>query len=379
MRFAALFLFIIIFGSVTRAQKAPARVETLTESSFISKKDGFQIDFPARPARTVSSIDTAFGKTEMVSYKLATSLAYYGVDFIDFPTIINDKAEIALRFESVKAHLTKDAQYRLISETEISFGGNPSVEYVLGNKDTTTTIRGLFMKQRFFQMTVVTNGNPISSTERVKNFNQKATEKFIKSFFVNDLPPPKMAAVKLPKDFGITVENNSFSSKFMGFSLKLPLDWNVVETEQNGLIKDLSAQTAEKYPSRLKNSVAFSFENTEILLVSTKTKMDASVNSSVFMIAAEEVSFPNFSLMKVAEKFVKTYADIGRKVLKTPEVVKINGFDFVWSEIENTELKSKQRLYIANRNGIALEIMLIYQDAAQLKEMLDSLATIKFE
>lgn len=237
MRLLFLFSFIALIGVNVGAQKAsqPPRRANLTETSkadFILKEDGFSIDFPAKPSRETSSIDTAFGKAKMVGYKLPSALVFYGVNYIDFPTIISDKTEIALRFDAVKAGLLANKDFRLLSETEISFGDYPGVEYVFDSKETTATMRCLFIKQRFFQITVITKGSLINSTERVKNFNRKTTEKFINSFSANEPPPPALNAVELPKDFGIEIKNKTFSSQFLGFSVNLPKDWFVLEKER---------------------------------------------------------------------------------------------------------------------------------------------------
>ncbi len=89
MRLATLTICTILLSINIYPQRneSPRREITVAaERVDVLKTDGFKIDFPARPTRTVSTIDTAFGKTNMVNYQLATNLVYYGVTFIDFPT-----------------------------------------------------------------------------------------------------------------------------------------------------------------------------------------------------------------------------------------------------------------------------------------------------
>ncbi len=385
MRPTILFLCLIlvninVFAQIS-ASPPPPRVVTgdSHRNNYILKEDGFQIDFPAKPVRTISSIDTAFGKTNMVNYKLAASLAFYGVSIIDFPTVIEDKTEINLRLDALRIGLLKEPQSRLISETEISFGGNVGREFVLENTETTLTVRALFIKQRFFQLTIATKGSLLRSSDRVKNFNKKTTEKYINSFYVTDLAAPSMTAAELPKDFGIEIKNEKFSSKFLGFSMNVPQNWTIVEKEQTEMFKDLSAQKFENSTAKIDESLAFSLKNTEFLLVATKTQLESSVSSASLLIAAEKVSFPNFVPLKMVEAYSKNYIEASEKVLGKPGSTKLSGVDFAWIEIGDAKLNSRKRIYIANRKGIALEIFLIYQKEDELNILLDSLQSVKFE
>jgi hypothetical protein len=226
MRLSILFLFTTLLITGVFAQNPPppppAAISTTSSSEDVRATDGFKINFPSKPTRTVSKIETGFGKTDMISYQLGTNLAFYAVTFIDFPSVITDKAELELRFDSVKAALLKAPDSRLINEVEISFGGNPGAEFEIENKDTTITTRVLMIDQRFFQLTVVNRGRTSQATERVRNFNRKNIDRFINSFSVTQLPAPKIAAVELPPDFGIKIQDDTFTSDFFGFSIKLP-------------------------------------------------------------------------------------------------------------------------------------------------------------
>jgi hypothetical protein len=111
----------------------------------------------------------------------------------------------------------------------------------------------------------------------------------------------------------------------------------------------------------------------------TKSNLETSAaNNAVFAIAAEKVSFPNFLPLRIAENYLKTFLDNGEKILKTPSSIKLGGADFVWVETENVEKKFKQRLYVANRKGIAFQLLLNYRNDVELKIMLDCLQTIRF-
>ena len=381
MRITILFMCAALTVITINAQKKnppPRAIINAVEQVDVLKTDGFKIDFPAKPARTVAPIDTAYGKTNMVSYRLGTTYGFYGVNYIDFPTVISDKTEISLRFDAVKAALINSAEDRLISETEISFGGNPGMEYVIEGKDTTLTMRCLFIQQRFFQLLIVTKGKLSKSTERVKNFNQKNIDKFINSFSVTELPTPKLTAVELPKDFGIEINSSIFTSRFFGFSIRMPENWSIVEKEQTDVLKDLSVQESENSSEKIQKSLDLSLKNTEVLLFMTKADAETSVNSAVIAIAAERVSFPNFEPKAIADSFVKTFLEPDEKILRQPSAVKIGGVDFSWVEVENTSKKFKQRFYIANRKGIALQLLVIYENETELKTFLDLLTTVKF-
>jgi hypothetical protein len=379
-----LFICTVFLSNNIYAQKKaappppPREIIAVAKQNDILKTDGFKIEFPAKPSRSVAPVETAFGKTSMVSYRLMTNLAFYNVNYLDFPTVITDKTETSLRFAAVKAALIKDAADRLISETEISFGGNPGVEYVIESKDTTLTTRCLFIQQRFFQLVVVTKGRQTKSTARVNDFNRKNVEQFINSFYVNELPKPQTTAVDLPEDFGIEINNSIFTSRFFGFSIKLPENWRIVEKEQTDVFKDLSVQGAENSSEKMQKSLDLSLKNTEILLFMTKADINAAVNSSVLAIAAEQVSFPNFDPKVIADSFLKNFLENDEVILKKTTVTKIGEVDFSWFEIENKVKKIKKRFYFANRKGIAFQLLLIYQNEVELRTMLDSLTTIRF-
>lgn len=382
MKLKVLFFCTVLLSNAIYAQKNPPpprrEITVATEQTDVLKTDGFKIKFPAKPTRSVAPIDTAYGKTNMVSYRLMTNLTFYNVNYLDFPTVITDKNEISLRFDGVKAALTKDAADRLISETEISFGGSPGVEYVIESKDTTLTTRCLFIQQRFFQLVIVTKGRQGKSTARVNDFNRKNVEQFFNSFYVNELPKPQTIAVELPKDFGVEINNSIFTSRFFGFSIKLPENWRVVEAEQTNILKDLSVQEAGNSSEKIQKFLDLSLKNTEILLFMTKADVNATVNTSVFSIAAERVSFPNFDPKAIADSFLKNFLENDEVILKKTSVTKIGKVDFFWFEIENREKNIKKRFYFANRKGIAFQLLLIYQNESELRIMMDSLSTVKF-
>jgi len=383
MRLILLLIITTLLSSSIDAQKrnSPPRqviIKGDAERTGILKSDGFTIDFPAAPTRSVEQFEAAYGKTNMVSYRLSTGLGFYGVNYIDFPTVMTDKAEMNLRFDVMKTALLKNPNDRLISETEIVFGDNSGVEYVIENKDATITMRGLFVRQRFFQLLVVTKGRMSKASEKVKTFNRKNIEKFINSFAVTGLPSPKTEAVELPADFGIQMSGSVFTSKFFGFSMTLPKDWIPVEKDQTDVLKDLSAQSAEESGAKFKNLLDLSLNNTEILLFLTKSDLKTSPNDAVFAVAAEKVSFPNFVPRAMTDSYLKTFLEADEKTSKPTSVVKLGGVDFAWIEVENAAQAYKQRIYIANRKGIAFQILLIYRAESELKTLLESMQTIKF-
>lgn len=382
MKLKVLFFCLVLLGNTIYAQKNPPpprrEITVATEQTDVLKTDGFKIEFPAKPTRSVAPIETAYGKTNMVSYRLMTNLTFYNVNYLDFPTEITDKTEISLRFEGVKAALTKDAADRLISETEISFGGSPGVEYVIESKDTTLTTRCLFIQQRFFQLVVVTKGRQSKSTVRVNDFNRKNVEQFFNSFYVNELPKPQTIAVELPKDFGVEINNSIFTSRFFGFLIKLPENWRIVEEEQTNVLKDLSVQEAGNSSEKIQKFLDLSLKNTKILLFMTKADVNTAVNTSVFAIAAERVSFPNFDPKAIADSFLKNFLEKDEVILKKTSVTKIGEVEFSWFEIENREKNIKKRFYFANQKGIAFQLLLIYQNESELRTMMDSLSTVKF-
>lgn len=373
-------LFFIFALSISHGVFAqPAKPAPPKSGNYILKQDGFRINFPAKPTRNVSELPSAFGKANMVNYELGTAFAFYGINYVDFPTVATNEAELKIRFDAMKSALLAKGQNSLMSEKEIYFGEHLGAEYVFEGADFTATVRGLFVKQRFFQITVVTKGKNSKATQKVRNFNQQRVEQFFNSFAVTELPEALLEIVSLPADFGIKIQNSLFRSEFFGATVKLPENWFEISSEQVDVLKDIGQQNSVNAKSKGAKILELSMENTKILAFYTKSNPETSANEAVFAIAAERTSLPNFLPLAVAKSYIKYSLETDDRVTVQPSLLKINNVEFAWVETENPAKKMKQRFYVTNRKGIAFEVLLQYKNAQDLDAMLKSVLSVRFD
>lgn len=343
---------------------------------FESKSGGFKIRFPATPTETVNNFQAGFGNAEIRQFALQTTVAYYGLNYFDFPTIITDKSELKIRYAGIKEKLTAVSGNRLMSENELFFGDNYGQEYLFENSFATMTVRLITVKQRLFQIFVITSGNNSTSSETLKKYNDELKGRFFNSFEITSLPNPSVEAVNLPEDFGVSIADNKIKIDYFKFSMQLPENWKVVSKAQTQLFKELGAQRVQD--DKNKEIYNLSIKNTEILFLASKSEVETSVNNAVLTIAAERSSFPNF-LPKIAIESLKTtFLEENEKLLIDSTQAMIDGVEFYWIEAENTVDKTKQRIYIGNRKGLMLEIFFFYKNQEDLKTLLKSLETVKF-
>ncbi|MCD9187409.1 MAG: hypothetical protein LUM44_13320 [Pyrinomonadaceae bacterium] len=348
-----------------------------TNKIFESKSGGFKIRFPANPTETVSRFQAAFGNAEMHQFALQTTVAYYGINYFDFPTAIDDKTELKIRYTAIKEKLTALPGNRLLSENDLFYGENYGQEYLMENGLATMNVRLVTVKQRLFQIIVITNGNYSSSSETLKSYKKEIKDNFFNSFEVTSLPNPTEEAVNLPENFGVSVAGNKIKIDYFKFSMDLPEKWNVVSKAQTQLFKEIGAQRVQD--NKNKEVYNLSLKNTEILFLSSKSEIQTSVNNAVLTVAAERSSFPNF-LPKIAIETLKTtFIEENEKLVIDPTQAMIGGVEFYWIEAENTVDKTRQRIYIGNRKGLMFEIFFVYEDQEDLRTLLKSLESAKFE
>lgn len=268
---------------------------------------------------------------------------------------------------------------RLIDEKEIYFGDHYGKEFVVENETITVTQRVLFIEQRFFQLFVITKGNHSKLSEKSKAYNQDKVNKFFNSFSVTRLPAIKETAIELPESFGVKIENSVFRSDYFGVTIALPKNWNVVDREETEVLKDISRQNINSNLPGLADKTNLSLKNTEILLMLTKVSLDKGINDAVLTISAEKTSFPNFLPKAVIKSFEKEAVTDDETVTISNPSQMLGGKEFAWIETFNRVRNTKNRFYVANLNGIAFEIFLLYKNEGDLNLMLEAIKGIKFD
>jgi hypothetical protein len=361
------------------AQKAlpPPVVKARKLFELDSQEGGFRAKFPAAPQKTVKPIDTGFGKTDYTTYQHASLTALHMVAYLDYPTAMKDNTELGLLYDQMKDMLVlKQPSARVIEQREIVWGDYLGRDYVIEVNGLTITLRAMIIEQRLFQLMVSTRGLISKATESGKKYHHNLAEEFLNSFTVTKLPEPKKIAVELPSDFALKVDGDNFRSDFFKFSMKLPKGWTVLDAEEAEYLKELGLQSSREETPKVAKEMEFSLQKTSLLLTMTKISEEY---SSVFMVAAEKVSVPSFLPSAVTDNYIRRLLEPSEEVVTKTTLTKLGGVDFAWMETFDTKSKLKQRLYVANRDGIALQITFTYRSDAELQIVLKSMESIRFD
>lgn len=368
--------FLAFFANVS-AQKAPPVSKAAKSYELVSDEGGFRAKFPAAPQKSSKMIDSAFGKTEYTTFQHTSVMALHMVAYFDYPTAIKDRTELGLLYDQVKGLMTaRRADARVIEEREVMWGEYLGRDYLIEVDKITLTLRCLVIQQRLFQLMVSTPGSLSKATPAVKKYHQKLADDFFNSFAVTKLPAPKTVPVELPADFGVKIENNVFRSDFFKFTITLPKDWKLLDETETQFLSQVGLQeTKEQLPGSAKQ-IEFSSQNTKFLAAVMK---DEKENPAILMIAAERISIPNFLPSAVTESYLKNLLEPNEEVVSKTALTKFGGTDFAWLETRYTDSNAKQRLYVANRGGIAFQISISYTAPGDLQILLKSLESIRFE
>jgi hypothetical protein len=375
--YTAVWLFLFCTAVFPQAStRSSKEAVVVKKSEFVSEEGGFKANFPAKPVKSVSMINAAFGKAEYTSLQHTSATAVYMVAYLDFPSVVNDQAELRVRFDAMKSAITGREGTRLIDEQEIFFGDYLGRDLVFEIGGVTLTMRLMVVEQRLFQIAVTTRGNISKSSETVKKYNKKLVDNFFNSFAVTKLPTPKTTAVELPEDFGVKIEDSNFRSEFFKFSLVLPKGWNISDQEETEYLKEVGAEETKAQLPKSADELDLSLKNTKFLL--TMLKVDEK-NPAVLIIAAERVSFPNFLPSAMTDNYIKRFLEPNETLVTKTTMTKLGGIDFAWLETADSVENRKQRFYIANRKGIALQIHFTYRDPKDLEVLLKTLQSIRFD
>jgi hypothetical protein len=379
MRKATLLLFCsVLTVFVFQAQSQKKTTKQTVKKDFVSTEGGFSINFPVKPVKKTKPMSAAFGQTISTWFEATTGNALYNLVYVDFPTAITDEYEKNTRFDAMKSYIISNNSYNLVNENVVYYEGYIGREFVVESPKLTITMRGFIIEQRLFQMIVVTIGRLSKLTPKVKAATQKRIGNFVNSFKVTNLPTPKTVATELPDDFGISINDGLLKSEFFGLTYQIPQDWTVLTDEQVRLIKDLLPAFANQNSDYEDKQLENSLKNTEILLFALDKPFESGETESMLIVSAERVSFPNFLPSSVISSYVANLEPTEKVVKKTTNT-KINGVDFAWVETFDSANKTGQRLYVANRKGIAFEILFTFKNQTQLQTLVKSLETIKFE
>lgn len=347
-----------------------------SSSLFESKDGGFKVDFPSKPAIEFIERDTSFGKNRIGTYTLVTPLGFHSVTHTDFPTVMDDKYDVNVRFDMMRDAQAKRMSARVMTDSEFYFGDHYGRSIVFESSAETITMRAFFAGPRLFVLMVGTKGKLTTQSQKLRQANQKRIDKFLNSFSITTIPTAKSNVVELPIDFKVSIADGKFYSEFFNVRINIPNQWVVLDREDSELLMELGKDAMKNSDPNLAERL--NDKNARVLAMFSKTSLEKSDGSTLFSIIAERAPYPNFLPSAVADTYLKIYLDPHEKIIKSTSKIQFNGVDFVWIETFDPQTKVFHRLFFANRQGIAFEVSLTYQEQSDLLTMLKALESIKF-
>ena len=342
-----------------------------------SKLEGFSINFPGPPVKSIVPINAAFGMTDIKVYQFSSSLSFYRVSYFDLPAVLDDEADIKIRFDWLKNTYLSKGDAVSFDDHEVRFGDHPGREFSIETPVVSFTVRCIAIQQRIFELVVGTKGSYRQWTDRIKDFHKKNTENFFNSFSADKVPPPKLSAVPLPADFGEKVEGSVFSVNFFHLSMTLPPTWHRLTGEMLELAKDIGRESVKRHLPDQILAVERSIKNSQELLLMTRVPVESGENDAVLEIVAEKSEFPNFLPEAITKNISTRYLGVSDTVTKPITPVKLGGVDFSCVEVLLGDKNLKKRVYVANLGGVIFEIALIYRKDEDLQVMLRSVDSLK--
>lgn len=358
---------------------APFGVETQTWQEFSSAEGGFKVRFPSTPKKIALEIETHFGKSPITQFQAMTSTGAYIASYLDFPAPVTDPVELKLRYDNGQERLLSKPGKKLLAENEFQVGTHVGREIVVEDEMFTTFHRMLVVEQRLFQMLVLTTNKYSKATTAGKAEIRKKADRFFSSFTVTKIPAPQLATPELPADFGLKLETGVLTSDYLGMTITLPRNWRVLDTDEAENLKSSAKDRLSSAETTAEQQIAYSLTNTKPLAILTKKAL-GTVNNTTVLLGAERVSFPNFQPLKMAQEIEKMIVEkMGEKILMKPQVISIDGVEFVRFEAFNSQNNLKTRAYLTNRKGLALQAVMVYSDDADAAILDESMNTIRFK
>lgn len=343
---------------------------------YESETGGFKVSFPSKPTVHTESTDTSYGKTAVTTVTLPTAFATYSVTFIDFPTVMNDRFDLNIRYDAMRDSQAKRMSARVVKDAEYLFGSHYGREVTYETAGDTTSSRVFAAGPRFFVLMVVTRGKMSSQPDGVRNVNQARVDKFFNSFEITKVPDAKQFATELPADFGISISEGRFESKFLGLSLVAPAGWTALNKDDAALIMELGKDSlkskSDGFAERLND------QNSRSLAMFSNSASDQGIPDAFLVILAEKAPYPNFMPSAVSKTFLQLFRESGEKITQQPTAARIGGIDFSWVETFRPASRLYHRIYFANIKGISFEVSMSYRDQAALRLMVKSLETVSF-
>ena len=364
--------------------KTPAKPTTIGKDlfsrrtkTFNTPKGAFSAYFPFRPRKNVIKVESTEGYTDFVVHESTTRYYSYSVGYIDSPYVVDTEEEKSLNYQIQAEELATRLKGKIKNQDEIAKYGFKGRDYIITSKSLTLSVRMIFAKQRLFRLVVITRGKPNSRTGKLARSNQRIVDRFFNSFKVTELPTPKFGSVELPDDFGGSIEGNNYVSSYFGFSSRVPEGWSILDQPTAELIFKYGTEVALEDTKKYKELTKKSAENTKLLFLALKEETEED-EVLLIAVAAESLSTPIFLPKVVIEFNILTLEENEEVTIGLSKRI-IDGINFAWYETKDNRDHTLTRLYVANLNKLALEIVLVYKTKEELEDLEKFLNSIKFK
>ncbi len=346
---------------------------------FESKDGGFKAYFPTKPEKTVNKLVNSYGTSDFVIYMSDSPISVYGVSYFDMPTVMTQDFEKTLNYKSQRDALINGTNGKLLSENVFEFNKYNGREFVIFGNDSVIKMRTFFVKQRMFRNLIIFPADDEKSALVKIKESQDLMKKFFESFAVTELPAPKTSVVELPENFAVKIDNNTFYSGFFDLNIKIPEGFRVLEKKEADFAKQMGLEKSKNSTIKNKELLNLSYNRTAILMIAIKNSKTQPDASQILTIAAESMSFPDFSPKFLADFYINELVQGNETISKNTQEEVIGGNQFAWVETVNKKNKFLHRVYFANVKGLAFQISYIYTTGEELNEFLQMLKTINFD
>jgi len=168
------------------------------------------------------------------------------------------------------------------------------------------------------------------------------------------------------------VENNTYTNQEMGWTIKIPKDWQIISKEGSDNLKEAGANSVEE--STGEKVAAGTVKD----LVSFKKDDFNSFHSVYEQLESNNKEKWRETNLDVKDMLYNTYLDRGYTKIDSSKIaiVKINGVDFLsYSFVlyaPNDKIVLNQILYSSLRNGNDFAVGILYNNEKDKKTMLDA-------
>ena len=368
------------YDIVKNIDELPDQVSSgLSPKEFTSEDGSFKAKWFSTPKQTQSMLDLPLGKARLIYYRTIFNNTIYEVNYFDLPTAIRDQEQIKTRYDAVLESYIKNPQIKIISVADFKSGEFRGKEITCETLGETVALRFLLAGQRFFQLSVSIPQHIGSATKSVRDSFEQKSAVFFDSFQIATIPLATTEISQLPNDFDLSVDEKTFTSKFFGFSVQLPDKWIKLNSEESEFYKKAGTEIFKEKNSAMSSQIDTSMANSRILLTLTKLPVGMPNNASICF-GVERSPLASATVDKAAESILKLFVDkFGFEKMDPVQPIKIGNLDFAVFEVFNTQLKIRQKLFVAIRKGILLEIALTYSNDVDAQIMIESVKSITFE